>query len=298
MIWIIACVFALFFFAISNLFDTYFANHMFKSTHAIVFYLSLLNVIFLPLVILYEVPTLPPISMIPYLLLLGFTNVIYLYPWYKALREGEVSSVVSLWALGKIFIPILAFLIVNETLSLNQYFGFFIIIFASALLSYEGRFGKRFTFNSSLWWMILCSFIVAVEVVLYRYVFMSLSWSSGFVWSFVASLIFVLPLLCVPSIKVVIKDNWFIFKSNIWIILAEEFATFLAMASVTIAISLQKVSIVETIMSLEPIVIMGVGYIWARFFTSIKKYHLTKNQILFRVGIFLMMGFGIYLTFR
>ena len=297
MIWVVACLGAILFFSIANLFDTYFANHLFKSTHALVFYLSILNVLFLPLVLIYEIPSLPSIHMIPYLLLLGFTNVVYLYPWYKALKSGEVSVVSSLFALGKLFVPVLAFLLVHETLGLSQYVGFFIIVIASALLSYEGAKGVRFKFNSSLWWMVLCSFIIAVEVVLYRYVFSSLSWSSGFVWSFVASLVVILPLLFFSTVRKQIRLDYSIFRENIAIIVVEEFATFLGMGMVTLAISLQKVALVETVMSLQPMVILGLGYGWSRFFLKEKKYHLDRSQVTRRVMLFLVMMVGVYFTF-
>ena len=110
---------------LANVIDNHFTNNLFKRTTTLVFFASFTNLLFLPIILILDFPTLITISQIPFFIILGLTGIGYLYPYYKALQNDDTSVVVSLFSLGKVFVPLLAFLLVGEILNTTQYLGFF-----------------------------------------------------------------------------------------------------------------------------------------------------------------------------
>ena len=128
MYWIIFALLEPFFHGFANVIDNHFTNNLFKKTTTLVFFASFTNILFLPIIFLLDFPSFITPSQIPFFIILGLTGIGYLYPYYKALQNDDTSIVVSLFSLGKIFVPLLAFLLVGEILAISQYIGFFVVI--------------------------------------------------------------------------------------------------------------------------------------------------------------------------
>ncbi|MEK6857885.1 MAG: DMT family transporter, partial [Nanoarchaeota archaeon] len=255
MLWLIIAFLGPLFHGLSNIFDNYLVNKLFKDPFILVFYSSLINLIFLPFIFLISVPSLPSLDLIPFYLLLGLINVLYLYPYYKALQNDDTSVVVSLFSLEKLLVPILAFFIVGEILSFTQYIGFFVVILSGSVLTLNNH-NKKFTINKSFFYMTLVSFILAFESVLYKYVFNNVDWSTGFTWSLVASFIVTLPILLIRKNREKIHSQWHSFKSKSHVFVFEELLTFGGSAASTFAISLVPVTVVISISSVQPFFVL------------------------------------------
>ena len=119
------------FYAIAEVFDNFLVNKEFKHPLTLVFYSSLFNLIFIPALFLIQRPELPPLGTLPIFIMLGLVGVGYLFPYYKGLKIEDTSIVVSFFAIGRIFVPVLAYLFVGEILNLQQYAGIFLIIISS-----------------------------------------------------------------------------------------------------------------------------------------------------------------------
>ncbi|MEK6947937.1 MAG: EamA family transporter [Nanoarchaeota archaeon] len=278
--------------AFSNVLDNYLSNKMFKNVATLVFYSTITNVMFLPLVFLFKVPSMISISQVPFFIILGFTGISYLYPYYKSLQNDDTSVVVSLFDLGRIFVPILAFFLVGEVLSVKQYVGFLIIILAGAFLTFNI---KNFHFNKSFYWMMLCSFIIAIDVVIYKYIFNMVDWSTGFFWATVFSFLFSIPLLFFPKIRFDIKKSYNKFKNGFKLFALEEFITFAGQASLTFAVSLKSVTLVSAISSFQPIFVLFYGFILGKYFPGMFKEKSSLFDILKKLFLFIIMIFGVIL---
>lgn len=74
-----------------------------------IFYISLMNAVFLPLVMIWGMPTLPPAKVFACYVVLAAIDVIYLYPYYLSMKVIDTSIVAALFSLGKITIPVMTF---------------------------------------------------------------------------------------------------------------------------------------------------------------------------------------------
>ena len=120
------------FYAMSVVIESFLSLAVFKRPIVMLFFVSLTNALFTPLVLLMGWPTVPTFESVLMYGLIGVIDVAYLYPYYMALKKTDVSIVSSLFALGKIFVPVLAFILLRDSLTIAQYIGFFIIIFTSS----------------------------------------------------------------------------------------------------------------------------------------------------------------------
>lgn len=254
MIWLVPALLVPFLHAWANILDNYLVNHLFQRVWTLTFYSNLTNLFFIPLVLLIELPSIPPIALWPIFLLLSLIQVFYLYPYYKALQHQDTSIVSALFALGHVLVPLLAFFIVGETLPWQQYLGFGLIIFASAILSINRA--HAVPLNRSFVYMLFCSVLLSFEVVLYKYLFQDVSWSTGFVWTTILSFIIVLSFLFVASWRQDILNQWSTFRNKFLLFTGEELLTFSGSAAATLAISLGSVTLVSAVESLQPLYVL------------------------------------------
>ncbi len=236
-------------------------------------------------------------DLLPFYNLLGLTNIFYLYPYYKALQNDDTSVIVSLFSLEKLFVPILAFLIVGEKLSYIQYLGFFIIIFSGAVLTLNNH-KKKFMFNKSLYYMSLVSIILAFEGVIYKYIFNNVDWVTGFTWAVVASFILTLPMLLVKISREKIFLQWSSFKNKFHLFTLEELFTFSGTGFSTFATSLAPVTIVKAIDSFQPFFVLLCAIIFARFYPTVFKERIDSKTIIKKTLLFIVMIIGVVLITR
>ncbi len=294
MIWVLIALLSQGLHSFANVMDNYFVNKLFKSPSVLVFYASFINLLFLPLIFIFQLPELPTLNLLPFYFLLGLTNVLYLYPYYKALENDDTSIVISLFSLGKILVPILAFLIVGEVLSLKQYLGFLVIIFSSSILTLNNH-SKKFEFNKSLYYMCVVSFILAFEAVLYKYVFNNTNWITGFTWAVIASFIIILPTLLLKNQRNNVRKTFYKFRNKFHLFALEEFLTFGGTATATIAISLAPVTLVEGISGFSPIFVLTYAILLGRLFPKAFKEKIDGKSIIKKIMLFIIMIIGIVL---
>lgn len=292
--WIFVALFDPILHAAANVFDSYLTNRLWKHTGSLVFYAIITNIIFIPFVLLIELPGLPSRSALPWIILVGILDVAYLFPYYRALQHDDTSTVSSLFSLGYLFVPALAFFIVGEVLRAHQYVGFAFVVVSSVAVTWHGRL----QINRSFFYMVIASLLVALEAVLYKYLFREMSWATAFVWSNIASCILVVPLLLRPTTSRAIRDSFGQFKKKGHIFVVEELMTFAGGGAMTYAIALAPVTLAESIGALQPFFVLLYALVFSRALPSIFKERVDKGILLKKFVFFAMMGVGIVLIFQ
>jgi len=156
------------FFAAGNVFDSYLSNAIFKRLTVLIWITSAFYVVCLPVAWLFEPAHLLPAPLLLIAFLVAVTEILYQFPYYWALRRADTSIVVSLFSLGKIFVPVFAYLLVGEHLAPLQYSGFFLIISCTVALSMDM---KQFRFNIAFFHMAVVSLLLAGQTALFKYAF-------------------------------------------------------------------------------------------------------------------------------
>jgi drug/metabolite transporter (DMT)-like permease len=104
------------------------------------------------LLIIVEAPVMLPLlftstsTALPWSLL-GIIGGFGLYPglilYFKAMAIEESSRVISLWYTGTIFVPIFAYVFLEEKLSLPSYLGIILLVASAMFISYRKEEGKK-----------------------------------------------------------------------------------------------------------------------------------------------------------
>jgi len=293
MTWILIAFISPILHGFANVLDNYLTNKLFKSVWTLTFYSTFFNILFLPLVFFIEIPGLPPISLLPFFFLVAVIEVLYLYPYYKALQNDDTSVVSSLFSLGKIFVPVFAFLFVGEVLTITQYLGFFIIILGSAALTLNDY--RTLRFNKSFFYMLVCSILLAIEAVVYKYLFENVSWSTGFVWTTLFSSAIIFCFLLVPKLRKDIRAQTSDLKRNVPIFALEELLTFGGSAASTFAISLVPVTLAKSIGAFQPFFVLIYALILGKSFPHIFRESVDRRSIVKKFMLFAIMVIGIIL---
>ena len=225
---------------------------------------------------------------------LAAINVLYMYPYYKALEQGDTSNVVALFSLSQLFVPILAFIFVGEVLAPMQYLGVLLIMVGGIALSLQK--GKRIPLNAAFWWMLLCAFILSFEYILYKIAFASVNWVTGFTWPVLLTFAFSMLLLIPPRARKNIVGNWPIFTKRIGLFGVEEATTFLGIAASTYALTLAPVTLVKAIISTEPAFVLLLALLFSRRFPDFFRERIDYRSVRNKLLLFVVIGAGLLLA--
>lgn len=278
----------------SSILDNYLSDKLFRKTIVLVFSSFIFTLFLLPVVALIEKPELPPLSLLPFFLIIGLCEVLYLYPYYKALQNEDTAVVGSLFSLGKVFVPLLAFLFIGETVGPLQYLGFFIIIGSSSLLSLRNSH-NHIRLNKSFFYMLAVSILIAIEAVTYKHILNGVNWSTGYIGAALTGVILALPILLVRPWRNDIFESIKTSAGNFRWLFLEELLTVAAAAVSVYAFSLAPATLVSGVFSVHPFIVLIYALLFSRFFPRFFKEKIDAKSVLKKLLLFAITILGIIL---
>lgn len=281
-------------YATANTIDNFFTNRTFRTIGALSFFSILFGALFLPLIALVERPGIPPLQLWPVIVLIGLIEFAYLYPYYRSLQSADTSIVTALFSLGKVFVPLFAFLLVGEVLSMQQYVGFGIIVLSSVFLSLER--GSRWSVNRSLYLMLVVGLILALQSGLYKYAFTVSEWSTVVVWSMLVNICCGPLLLLSRGIRADIKQQMKTFRRSLHLFALEEFMTFVASAASTYVIALVPVTVEKAVGSTQAFFVMLYAVLLRRWFPNVFRERTDARSLAIKGALFALMIVGLVLV--
>ena len=256
---IIASFLSSVFFGMAVLIESQLSNRVFKHSATMIFYVSLMNAVFLPLILFVGMPTLPSVLAFSCYVILAAIDVIYLYPFYMSMKVIDTSIVAALFSLGKITIPVMTFFWLDEKLSLVQYIGFLIIVMASVALSIKGN--KIPKLNKAFWYMLFASFLRAFYVVLEKYVLIEDdNWINLVVWPSIISGVMPFSFLLVAKWRKDIVRNFPPYLKQCPVFALNEFICFLGMVCTIYGLSGISAVVSSAITATQPIFMLAMSY--------------------------------------
>ncbi|MDD4151137.1 MAG: EamA family transporter [Candidatus Gracilibacteria bacterium] len=282
------------FFSISILIESHLVNNIFKNKFTLLALSGILNLVFLPIILLIGTPHLFDINLLWAFLLIAFLEVFYLLPYFKALEYDDSSSVASFFTLGKIIIPILSYFIAKETLNLQQYFGFIIIIISTFSLSFFKLNGK-IKLNKSVLYMIISSLLTSLSAVIWKYIFNSIDFITGFFWVSLFTFFINISFFISKKIRIDAKKNYNLFLLNFKFFFLNELAIFIGTITSNYAVSLGSVSVVKAISSISAFYILFLTLIFHKFSPHLFKENITLKSIYKKSFWFIFIIIGTFL---
>ena len=277
----------------ANIIDNYLSNKIFKRIEPLIFFSSIVGLCILPIVILIDPPRLVSLHLAIIIFVISFIEVLYLFPYYYALRHADTSVVAALFSLGKLFIPLFAFLFINEKLSLYQYIGFFILILSGIILSVDF---KKMTLNKAFLLMLSVSVLLSTQSVLLKYVYQAgMSWGSSVFWMTIFQFLITSSLFLKPDNFKELFLSVTKIKSTIKLLTLMEVLSYVGTLGSSYALYLIPVSVAKGVSSTQPVFVLVYALIFARFAPNIFKEYLGKDGILKKIGLFILTIIGVVL---
>lgn len=280
--------------AAGNIIDAHISNHIFRRLSTVLFYNNITNLIGVPFLLLFGMPTLFDLSLLPALLAVSAITIGYQVPYYKALKSIDTSIISALLALGKIIIPVMAYFMLGEKLSFWQYIGFFIIIWFSLILNHKKS--KKLKINRAFYYMLFVSIIIAVQMVLFKYILNYLDWVSTSFYTIIFSNLWLSLCFFQKRARRDIYHRWPKYRAKIHYFLLNEGLD--QTGNITAKYALSQLSVVTTtgIASTQPIFVLISCIILHHFFGKKIKEKICKKHIIKKSICFVMILLGTVLT--
>lgn len=291
-IWFYIALLAPALFALINIID----DNLLRSVYRTPFFGAIISGFFalLPLVAVLFVPiTIPSLPIIVIAMLSGVLTVSYYVLYFKGLSVEAPSVVISIFSLAPAFLPFIAYFLLGERLTSNQYLGFAFLLFASIGISAVDI--KKFKFSPALYPIAFASFLYAVISILQKYVYNTVDFWSGYIFFVIGMGLGALLLsLVFKEGRNFYKEFRKVFKKWILVFFLVELLGIAAEFSYNYALSLGPVSLVKVIEGIQPIYVLLFAIL---FFPIFPKYfreatHDGKGKKIF---FMLLMLAGLYI---
>ena len=279
----------------SNVFDNYFSNKLFPSLPTMIFFGMVLNLVFLPIVILIDPPLLSSLSLslFGWICAIALIDVLFLFPYMWSLRHIDTSVVTSLFSLGRVFVPILAFFAIGEQLAPMQYVGFALIVFAATALTLDL---KQLRFNTAFFLMLLVSILMAAQAVMYKYVFEA---DTG--WGTVVTILTMLEIVISGVIMFArqslssIAEDFRTIRANFGLFALQQLFEWGGNVASSYAISVLPATVARSIASTQSFFVLGYAILFGKRFPEIFNESTARRELIQKGGFFALILIGVVL---
>lgn len=238
------------------------------------------------------------ISIVDLLLLIfsGTLMIFYLIPYFKALALEDTSRIIPLFQFINIFVLIMAYVFLKETLTGIEFMGFIIIMTGGFMLGARHIEKGILKPRKSMYFMIISSFIYAVCIIVFKLAVSHNNFWVSFGYENIgiglgAILLFIWKpyrLLFIRESKQINFNLWgLIFSNNLLSVIAE-FSGFYA-------VSLAPVALVTVIGGSQSFFVLLYALILTIWFPKIIKEEIGKNTLIIKISAIIIMFAGIYL---
>jgi len=295
--WIYIAILAPIFFAIGNLWDKYLLEKHMKGAGAYIILsasVSILTVI--GIIIFYGIEKLPLFQM-GFLFLSGILIVTAYLLYAKALELEDTSLVIPLFQLIPVFLLILGFIFLGESLSQNQLLAF-IIIFAGSLVLGTDNFSS-FKIKKAFWYMLVSSFLLAASPVIFKYISLEFGFLTTITYELLGYSIGAMGLMIFPAYRkeVFRTINSIEKKVYVYLGLTDAF-DLIGQVLWKYALTLGPVALVSVVMvGIQPFFILLLAFLFTLFLPHIIKEDFSESVVVRKLIGMVVMGIGVYVLF-
>ena len=225
----------------------------------------------------------------------GIWYILSLIPYLYAINKEDASTVVPLFQLIAPISLILGYFILGEALTMNQFRGFLIVLWASIILSLD--FSKKLKFKYKVFFLMLLScFLTSLMYIAFKWVNVDTSFATTMFWQYVWFAIMTLVLLLIPGYA---KSFFRLFKKSAYKVvslnLLNEWLNVGAIFIMNYISLLTLVWVAQLINWFQPIFVFIYGILLTLLFPHIIKEEYSKTIIIQKILCFICMLFWLYL---
>ncbi len=285
----------LFSYSFSNILESYESRMFFKNTVIFAFISKVFGIIVAMILLFWFSPrTNIPTNILLLIALGSIFEILYQIPYYKSLKIIDASAVASLFLLSRILIPILAFVFLGETLSLENYIGFGIIIFGCLVLTLRKH---HLGFNRALYLMSIVAVILSLQDVIFKFSLNNISWFDyvfyGAIFDLFFAIFFMTTLFAWGEFFAKLK----LIRKNSKLIFTNETCNTVGEYLYLLALDYLPLTVFKGILSLHPFFVFITNIFFSKFFPKIYKaephnitpFRFLISTIIIVIGIFMIL---------
>jgi drug/metabolite transporter (DMT)-like permease len=277
----------------SNIIDSQFSNHVFPRLSVLVLFSMLFNLALLPIIVIISPPHFVAPPLLGLIFCISLIEVLYLFPYYWSLKRTDTSVVASLFSVGEVAVPILAFFFLHERLAQLQYVGFALVIISAIALTLDL---KKLRLDASFFFMLAASLILAIEAILYKFVYLQgVSWGTVMVAGTFFQVLIILPLALRSGLGP-IREGFSKARSAGWLFLGNEFLGSVGNLGNSFALSAIPVTIVKAIGATQPAFVLGYAYLFRKKHSAFFKEKVSRSDAFRKVFFFALTVIGVLLV--
>jgi transporter family protein len=218
--------------------------------------------------------------------------------YFKALKEEEASYIIFMLQMIPIFVMILSFLLLKETISLRQLLGFCIVLLSAMAVAIDD-WKKIFHFPKLFWTLIIMDFLFALASVLVKFAINATSFAqilSYESWGISIGGIFLYAFI--PHIRKAFHEIvTTVGKRILGVMFLNEGIYVLSKSLSYFAYSIGPVALVSVIGSTQIFFGIFAGWILTLILPHLFNEKISRHDLFQKVGFALLMIVGIILIF-
>lgn len=235
-------------------------------------------------------------NILPYVLFCGIIDTLYLFPYYNAVKKIDTSIINSMFALGYIFIPIFAYILLNNSFSVNQIIGCAIILIFNIILNLEKK--VKITLNVAFFFMLFTVFLLSISSVIEKLALNSFDWLGVAFYSSIVSILASFSLIFFNKNRKDIIKNIPNFKKNFYFFFFNELFTFAGNIAGTYSLSYLHVIQNKAINSSQPFFVLFYSFFISLIFNIKLKEKYDRKTIVKKLICFCAIIVGIIMVIK
>ena len=213
--------------------------------------------------------------------------------YYKAVQFEEISRVLMLWQITPIFVLVISFLLLHESLTKNSFIGFIFLLAAGLIVSHK-KINGAFKLSKAFYFMLASTFLISIYYLVSAHIYKTTSFWSAFMWLRLSALLPVF-LLLAPAIRKEYFETWGSMKKNAKLmIISKMLVDFSAFIILGLAIASGPISLITALgSSLAPIFIFALTVAATLYMPSLIKEEITSKAIMIKLISITLIAAGI-----
>ena len=292
MYWILFSLLATFLWALGNIIDKYILSKWIEKPIIPVMFVGIIGLLSSVAIYFFQgYETLSNIN-IAWSFLAGtlyiLTNIFY----YEAIKLEEASRIMALFQITPLFVSIIAAMFLEEIFVATTYFGIILLVIGAIIISSKNSITLKF--EKPFFFMILASFSWASMMVITKSLLNFADFWTIFSYSRIGTIFVLIPIFYFnfSEVLLAIKEKG---KKIILIASIPESIGIMAILLITIASVDGYVTIVNALMSLQPLFVLVMAVTLSKFYPKIIKEEIGKSTVLKKIIAIIIMMIGAFL---
>jgi len=216
-----------------------------------------------------------PLSKLAIAFVLGIVGSFLYMLYYFVLSSEEVSRVISMWYVQPVFVLLIAFVFLGESVPFFKVGGVLLCVVGAVALGVD-KLPKGFAFRKGFWWLMLNCVISALVSVGLKFSLEGVSYWQIFSAQSFGLFVGLSSTIFMPSVR---KHLGHVLR-NVHILGVSEVFAFAAKLVLLAAFALAPVSLVSALSSVQPLFVLGLSLFLSLFVPSILKEEWSRDVLL------------------